>query len=411
LKHPKTAYILLWYPKPSETFIFHEVTRLKEMGLPLTVFTLYGRLTRDLAPAMHRASNDVERLGIPFLKRAPTGVSYWRKRSRPIVKRLFRTIPFRRWCDLETAGENLWAFVCGFHLARRFEEERIEHIHAPWANGPATAAWVASQLTGIPFSFAAHAGDIFPPDGALEEKIGACRFVRTENAANVPHLNRHAGEDAHKIFVIYNGIPTERPASARVAMKPPVRIVALGRHVPKKGFDVLIRSCKILEEWSVEFHLTLGGAGPCERKLKDLASRLCLEGRVSFPGFVPHHRVPELLCSGDLFVMPSVIDPSGDRDGVPTVILEALLHRLPVVASDVSGIGEVIRDGTTGLLASQKDPLALASTMVKMMADKQTAMEMAERGRAAVMEKFDVERNCRAILELLDTHGRPGAHR
>jgi glycosyltransferase involved in cell wall biosynthesis len=408
LKHPKTAYILRWFPEPSETFIFHEVTRLEEMGLPLKVFSLYGKWKKDLAPAMLKSPTRVERLGIPFLMQAPHGVRYWRERSRPVVKRLFRTIPFRRWCDLETAGENLWAFVCGFHLARRFEEERIEHIHAPWANGPATAAWVASELTGIPFSFAAHAGDIFPPDGALEEKIRACRFVRTENAANVPHLNRHAGENAHKIFVIYNGIPTDRPASAQVAMKPPIRIVALGRHVPKKGFDVLLRSCKILEERSIDFHLTLGGAGPCERKLKKLTNHLGLDGRVSFPGFVPHHRVPALLCSGDLFVMPSVIDPSGDRDGVPTVIMEALLHRLPVVATNVSGIGEIIRDGATGLLAPPKDPLALASAMAKMMADKETAIAMAERGRAAVMEKCDVEKNCRAILELLDTYGRPG---
>ena len=407
MKHPKTAYVLLWFPKPSETFIFHEVTRLKDMGLPLEVFALYGELRRDLSPGMSAASRGVERLGIPFLKRAPAAVSYWRKRSPRVVARLFRTVPFRRWCDLETAGENLWAFLCGFHLARRFREEQIEHIHAPWANGPATAAWVASRLTGIPFSFAAHAGDIYPPDGALEEKIRDSRFVRTENAANVPHLNRYAGADARKIFVIYNGIPTQRASSARVLMEPPVRILALGRHVPKKGFDVLLRACKALDERSIDFRVTVGGAGPCERQLKKLANQLGLGGRAAFPGFIPHHRVPDFLCSGDLFVMPSVIDSSGDRDGVPTVILEALLHRLPVVASDVSGIGEIIQDGRTGLLVPQKDPLALASALAGIIAGKEMAMEMAERGRAAVLEKFDVEKNCRAILDLLDTHSKP----
>jgi colanic acid/amylovoran biosynthesis glycosyltransferase len=408
LKHPKTAYVLLWFPKPSETFIFHEVMQLKEMGLPLKVFALYDELKRDLSPGMSMASHGVERLGIPFLQGAPAAVSYWRKHSPRTVARLFRTVPFRRWCDLETAGENLWAFLCGFHLARRFREEQIEHIHAPWANGPATAAWVASQLTGVPFSFAAHAGDIYPPDGALEDKIRESRFVRTENAANVPHLNRYAGSDAHKIFVIYNGIPTRITSCARVLMEPPVRIRALGRQVPKKGFDVLLRGCKVLEERSIDFHLTVGGSGPCEGQLKKLVSCLDLGGRVAFPGFIPHHRVPDFLCSGDLFVMPSVIDPSGDRDGVPTVILEALLHGLPVVASDVSGIGEIIQDGRTGLLVPQKDPFALASAMARMIADKETAMEMAARGRVAIIEKFDVEKNCQAILELLDMHGQAG---
>lgn len=357
---------------------------------------------------MIQGSTTVERLGIPFLRQAPAALNYWRKHQQQKVRRLFRTIPFRRWGDPETAGENLWAFVCGFHLARRFEKEQIEHIHAPWANGPATAAWVASKLTGIPFSFTAHAGDIFPPDGALEDKIRESSFVRTVNAANISHLNRYAGRDLRKIHLIHIGIPTESPSLARVAMKPPFRILALGRHVPKKGFDTLIRSCRILEDWGLEFHLTLGGAGPSTRGLKRLTDHLHLRGRVSFPGFISHHLVPRFLCSGDLFVMPSIIDSNGDRDGIPTVILEALLHRLPVVASDVSGIGEIIDDGSTGFLVPQKDPLALACTMVKMIARKDMALEMAERGRMAILERFDIEKNCRAVLQLFQRSPRTG---
>jgi colanic acid/amylovoran biosynthesis glycosyltransferase len=402
--HPKLAYILRWFPEPSETFIYHEVTRLQEMDVPLKVFMTYGKVKKDLSPEMARASQQVEKQGIPFLLRAPGAVTYWRKRNHTEVFRLFRTIPFRRWCDIETAGENLWAFLCGFHLARRFAEEGIEHIHAPWANGPATAAWVASQLTGIPFSFTAHAGDIFPPDGALAEKIEACCFLRTENAANIAHLHRYSGRHAHKIHVIHNGIPTDRPAHAPVMMKPPYRILALGRHVPKKGFDTLLRSCAILKERGIDFHLAMGGSGPCERDLKKLSNILGLGLRVSFPGFIPHHLVPEFLCSGDIFVMPSLIDASGDRDGVPTVIMEALFHGLPVVASDVSGIGEIIQDGNTGVLIPQKDPLALASALDKMIGDREAALSMAGRGRSAVLERFDVGKSCREILHLFNAH-------
>ncbi len=188
MKGPKVAYVLHWFPEPSETFIFNEVRYLHAGGLPLRVFTLYGRLKRNLSPEMDSVAVPVERLGIRFAPRIPQALGLWRSRNPDTWKALFHTVPLRRWSDLETAGENLWAFFCGFELARRCVEENITHIHAPWANGPATAAWVASRLSGIPFSFAAHATDIYPPDGALAEKISASSFVRTENRANVQSL-------------------------------------------------------------------------------------------------------------------------------------------------------------------------------------------------------------------------------
>lgn len=404
---PKVAYILLWFPKPSETFIFHEVSQLGKMGLPLKVYSLYGELKRDLSTGMTAASGAVERVGMKSMAGLPLDVLYWWKRAPGVVKSLFATVPVRKWCDLEAAGENLWAFLCGFRLGRMAERDRIQHLHAPWANGPATAAWVASRLTGIPFSFAAHAGDIFPPDGALQDKIRECAFVRTENRANVSHLEKYADGIGEKIHVVYNGIPVRHAVSSPPSFGPPLRMLALGRFVPKKGFDVLIRSCKILSDSGLDFRLTVGGSGRERKELDRLVRMSGLEGRVDFPGFVLHQRVPDFLRSGDVFVMPSVIDASGDRDGIPTVILEALLHRLPVVASSVSGIGEIIRDGETGLLVPPGDATAVARAVLRVAANRRQALEMAEKGRLAVLEDFDVERNCRTILGLLLEHVKP----
>ncbi len=180
--------MLLWFPKPSETFVFREVVNLWRIGLPLKVFTLYGNLTKWLTPEMLKIAPRIERMGAKAVKDMPADLMYWKRREPDVVNWLMRTIPFRRWRSLEVAAENLWAFFAGFHLARRFEEEGVELIHAPWANGPATAAWVASKLTGIPFSFSARAVDIYPPDGALEEKIRDCAFVRTNTLTNVGYL-------------------------------------------------------------------------------------------------------------------------------------------------------------------------------------------------------------------------------
>lgn len=403
LSLPKIAYILLWFPKPSETFIFREVVNLRKMGLPIKVFALYGELKKHLSLEMLGVSKKVERLGIPFLKHAPRDLIYWWKRKPETVSWLFRTIPVRKWRSLEVGGENIWSFFCGFSLARRFEEESIEHIHAPWANGPATAAWVASKLTGIPFSFSGGSSDIYPPDGALTEKIRDSLFVRTNNMANIGYLEDFANGNGSKLHFIYNGIPLEPHAEAPVPMTPPYQLLALGRFDRIKAFDVLIQACKILKDSGLSFHLTLAGDGPRKILFKHLTRKLGLNELVSFPGFIPHDRVSELFSSADVFVMSSAVHSTGERDGIPNVIVEALIHRVPVVATDVCGIPEVIQDGVTGFLVPEKDPSALANAIIEMVANRESALEMADRGRSQVLRQFDPERNHAKILNLYQT--------
>jgi len=397
---PKTAYILLWFPQPSETFIFKEVLSLWKMGAAVKVFTLYGERKHNLSPEMRSVSGRVERLGAWFIKDAPVDLRYWWKRNRDLTADLMKKVPFRRWNGFEKGGENLWSFLCAFRLARRFEEEGIEHIHAPWANGPATAAWISSRLTGIPFSFTARAWDIYPPDGALKEKARDAMFIRSETRTNISYLSEFTGVESSKIHLTYNGVPLSVQENAPVLMKPPYRLLALGRFVGKKGYDFLLRACRILKDSGMDFHLTLAGAGPRQAQLKYLTWKLGLEDRVSFPGFVAHDKVPDLFRGADLFLMPSVVHSSGDRDGIPTVIMEALLHRIPVIATDVSGIGELIEDSVTGLLIPEKQPLAIAQAVQRMTQDRPGALEMAQRGRSRVLEQFNPDINHKRVFDL-----------
>ena len=396
----RTAYVLLWFPKPSETFIFKEVVNLHRLGLPIKVFTLYGELKGNLSPEMRSCPVPIERLGIPSFPRLLAGVNHWLRRDRRLTLRLFREVPLRRWNGFEKGGESLWAFLCAFFLARRFDEEGIEHIHAPWACGPATAAWAASRLTGIPFSFTGRAHDIYPPDGAIREKIRDAVLVRLETRANQAHLAEYSPGDAAKLRVTYNGVPLEHAETSPAPMTPPYRLLAIGRLVPTKGFDVLIRACGILARSGFDFHLSLVGDGSRMPWLKHLVRRLGLKERVSFPGFVPYDRVTGYFQSADIFVMPSVVDSTGNRDGLPTVILEALLHRLPVIATEVSGIPEIIQEGVTGLLVRPRDVRGLADSIRRMTGDRARALWMAEQGRKKVREEFDPARNHSALLEI-----------
>lgn len=396
----KIAYVLLWFPLASETFIFREVANLWKKGVPLQVFTLYGEKTKNLSPEMIAVSDKVERLGIPYLKSAPTDLAYWYKRNPKMTSQLLKTVPVRRWNGLEKGGENIWSFFAAFSLARRFEEADVRHIHAPWANGPATAAWIASRLTGIPFSFTARAWDIYPPDGALKEKIRDALFVRSETKANIKYLVEYSGADPGKFHLTYNGVPLTSHSQAPVQMKPPYNLLAIGRFVGKKGYDFLLQACRILKDSGVDFKLTLAGSGPRELQLKLSAKKLGLESHVHFPGFVSYDKIPELFRSADIFLMPSVIHKSGDRDGIPTVIMEALMHRVPVIATDVSGIGELIENENTGLLIQEKSASQIADAVLKMINDRKAALKLAESGRTRVQERFNPEVNHERVLQL-----------
>lgn len=396
----RVAYILLWFPKPSETFIFREVLKLWELGLPVKVFALYGEVRKELSPEMAEISGKVERLGIPYLAEVPSEVAYWlRKKPRETV-RLFREVLFRRWSCLEVAGESIWAFFGGLRLARRFLEQGIEHIHADWANGPATAAWVASWLTGIPFSFTGRAGDIFPQDGALREKIRDCAFVRTDVKNNVDYLAGFANGQTDKIRLIYASFTLRDFKQAPVEMQPPYQLLALGRFVRTKGYDVLLHAARIMKDSGLPFHVTIAGSGPRGPSLKLLSRQLELDDCVSFPGFVTHDRVSELFATSDVFIMPSVVHKSGDRDGIPNVLVEAFVHGIPVVATDVSGIKEIVINEETGLLIPERDPEAIALAIRTMIGDRERALAMAERGKALVLKQFDPEENGRQLFHL-----------
>lgn len=403
---PKTAYVLLWFPEPTETFIFHEVLGVQALGLPTHVFTLYGEIKRHLSVSMQSLPDQVERLGPRYALTAFAEVYAWWKRDAARTKHVLRTVPWRRWKGWEKCGENLWAFFCGFKLARRFVEESIEHIHAPWAGGPATAAWVASNLTGIPFSFTARAWDIWPPDGGLVDKIRDAAFVRCNTRSNLYYLHQLAGlpltsDDSSKIRLIYNGISLATPSLAAALMRPPYRFLALGRFIGKKGYEYLLQACRLLKDQGLDFRLTLAGDGPRALKLKSLAEALELDGLVDFPGFIPHERVSELFQTSDIFFMPSVVDITGDRDGIPNVILEALVHRVPVIATDVSGIGEVVENRVTGLLTPQRDPEAIARAVHEMLANREHAMTMAAEGREKVLRQFDPPTNYSRIRDTI----------
>ncbi len=401
----QTAYILLWFPNPTETFIFREVDNLQRLGMPLRVYTLYGPWKKNLSSEMDKAPVEVRRLGSRSVFRILADIGHWYSRNPALVRHLFRTAWLRRWRGIEKTAENIWAFLCGFHLARRVEADGIEHIHAPWANGPATAAWVASKLTDVPFTFTARAWDIYPPDALISDKIRDASFVRSETAANIRHLTAFADGHTSKFRLTYNGVPFQPRQVAAVKMQAPYKLLSVGRLVRKKGFDQLLHAVRMLADQGLDIQLTIAGSGPLGRKLEALARQLNISDQVKFPGFISYDKVGDLFLDADIFVMPCVIAPSGDRDGIPTVIMEALMHRLPVITTSVSGIPELIENEVTGFLVPDRDPQALSLAIQSCISNRDFALQLAEQGRERVRERFNPEKNHKKIFHLYSSIG------
>ena len=395
------AYVLLWFPLSSETFIFREIVQLTALGLPVRVYTMYGKALKGCSQEMRDFPGPVRRMGATAFFRIWAAFFRALRREPGKVWRLLREGCFRRMRNLESLGENLWCFMAGFLLAEQCRTDGISLIHSSWANGPATAAWVASRLTRIPFAFTGRAGDIYPQDGLLREKARDALFIRTNNQANVGWLQSFCPpRQRDKVRLVYNSLTFTERTECALPMRPPYRLLAVGRFARTKGFPELLTAMARLRREQVPVRLTLVGDGGWRRKLTALRRRLRLTGCVDMPGFLPHDRLREFMQNHDMLVVPSVVHSNGDRDGIPNVIMEALSHRMPVVATDVCGISEVIRDGETGLLVPQRDPRALAQAVRRMLEDREQALRMAEAGRALVEQMFDRDTNITALRDL-----------
>lgn len=398
----RVAYVMLWFPLSSETFVFREVENLRKLGVDARAFTMYGRASKGLAREMAEYKGPVSRMGIRAI--APICAAFARacKKNPGLVWRLMRKGLLRKMRNLEAQAENAWCFFAGFLLAERCQKDGVNLIHSAWANGPATAAWVASQISGIPFAFTGRAGDIYPQDGILPEKIADALFARANNAANVGWLRKFCppGQEG-KVKLVYNSLTLpEQRQHPPAKPSQPARILAVGRFARTKGFPELLTAIARLKRENFPVVLTLIGDGRWRSKLVAMRGRLRLNDCVIMPGFIPNDQIAERMRQSDLLVVPSVVHANGDRDGIPNVIMEACSLGLPVVATDVCGIPEIIKNGATGYLVGQRDPATLASAIREALERPDRMAAYAAQARALVKNTFDPEANTAALRDL-----------
>ena len=404
----RIACVLLWYPLFTQPFIFREIQELKK-ELPCEIHTLYGKNLAHCSEEMRQKASEVFTNGIAALARVvATLFSHLLFHPKETVQ-IFRSFLGYKWPNFEIFGENLWALSMGFLLARRFEEDKIDVVYAPWPRGTTTCARVIFHLTGIPFVTTVRGDNLCPMDPDLPDKLNDCAIIRANNLADQKRIEAIV---KGKTRLVYNGLTLPSRALPQHILsyspeKRPLALMALGRFDVTKGFDILLQTLFLLRK-KISVTLTLAGGGgvkmglgKLEGELRRLTHELGLDDIVTYPGLISHTDLPRIFSEHDIFVAPCVIDKEGRRDGIPNTVIEAMSMALPVVTSDIHALPEVCVHKKTGLTCPQKDPQALCDALFWLSAHREEAAKMGEAAREHVKNLFDPQKNAQKLGRLL----------
>lgn len=428
------AYIMGTFPTITETFIHGEIQALCVQGVELHVFALRQPMgaarhsqEADSGATIHYAPallcRRLWQANLRMLRAVP------RRYLRILGGLLARTVVNPIHC-IKTLG----IFPIAVAFAEAVAERGIGHIHAHWANYPATVAYIISRLLNVPFSFTAHAYDASLVRAMMKEKVREAEFIVTCTRLNRRFLTTLVPESTAKILVNHHGIflDTFLPNGKRILQQQhEYYILSCGSLYPRKGFPDLIEACRLLRDRGWKFRCEIVGEGPLRRQLERLIKTHRLEDIVTLRGAVFHKEIVDYYRQADLFVLPCITDylrweelftepvlllevglaaPFRPiTDGIPNVLVEAMAMGIPVVSTRAGAVPELIRDGRTGTLVPERDPVALASAIDNLLKHPDWRQGLAREARETVQHYFDRSKNIRELLTMfaarLQTNG------
>lgn len=411
----RVGYVLKRFPRASETFIAQEILELERQGVEVVVFSL----RTDENQPRHRWLSEIR---APVLRFEPTSFSRAWKRlqqraarrpdGRPGVHRaLLEAFDHPQRSGRRYLNEALW-------VTEQVEVLELDHLHAHFANHPAFVAMLSHFLGGVSYSFTAHAKDIFsagPPAPLWRRQVRPASFVVTVTDANRNYLQGILGRQlSRKVRRLYNGVDVDR-----IRMRPRpladsrLQLLFVGRLIEKKGADVLIDALELLRRQRLPITAVLVGDGDRAPALRQRVADCRLDGMVRFTGAAPHETVLDWMRDSDLMVLPCRVAADGDRDALPTVLLEAMAAGLACISTPVNGVPEIVEHGKTGLLVPENDPRALAEAIAELWSDPHRRLTLGIAGRARVEQRFALAKNVSVLrVWLSEVAGRrPGRER
>jgi colanic acid/amylovoran biosynthesis glycosyltransferase len=407
---PRVAYVMSRFPKLTETFVLGEIVAVRALGLRVSIYPILRErqavVQPEAVPLMAQAHY------LPFLSRAILRANLRALRRSP--RRYLGTLAAVARGTFGSANYffgGLTIFPKVVRMAELMQAEGIEHVHCHFSNHPALAGFVIHRLTGIPYSFTAHGSDLHRDRHMLCPKVREAAFVVAISDYNRRLIEAECGpRAAGHVRVIHTGIDVG-------AFKPAVRtpdgalaILCIGTLHEVKGQAFLIDACRRLRDSGVPFVCRLVGEGPDREALARRIRDAGLGDMVHLMGPRTREEIRGLLAQSDVLVAPSVPTADGRREGIPVVLMEAMGCGLPVVASRISGIPELVSDGESGFLVPPRDAAGIAEALGRLHADPGLRSALGAAGRQTVEQRFDMATNAgevvSAIRDAIDARAR-----
>ena len=395
----RVAVIVKGYPRLSETFVAQELLGLQKRGLDFEIWSLRHPTDKAEHP-VHRAITAPRRYLPEYLHREPLRV----------LKGIFGQATKRGFWRAARVWLGDLARARDFNRIRRFGQaavlaselpENIGFLYAHFLHTPASVTRYAAMMRGMGWGASAHAKDIWTTaEWEKREKLADAAFCVTCTGSGAAHL-QELSPDGADTALVYHGLDLSLVPEAQSAPKPQstFTILSVGRLVEKKGYDLLLSALSGLPD-GLDWRFVHIGGGDLKKTLHEQAEQLGIAPRIDWLGAQPREAVFDAMRSADLFVLPSRIVESGDRDGLPNVLMEAASQKLPVLSTDVSAIPEFVEDGVSGRLIPPDDTRALQAAIEAMITDPNGRREMAERLHARLLSDFGSDAGIDAV------HGR-----
>jgi glycosyltransferase involved in cell wall biosynthesis len=398
----KIAYVMSRFPHLPETFILREMGEMERQGWDIALYPLI-----EQKQAVVHA--DAERW-IPKARYLPFfswGVVAANGRSLRHSPQRYLTL-WGRVVRENIGSPNfliraLALLPKAVYAAQEMERDGIDHIHAHYATHPALVAWIIHQLTGISYSITVHAHDIFVRTDMLGSKLRDATFIAAISEYNRNHIATLVGDWVRaKTQIVHCGIvPAHYPTQASPRQPDePLEIIAIGSLQPYKGHKYLIEACAQLRRQKIPFRCRIIGGGEEQIGLQRRIHDASLGNHVQLLGARTQEEVATLLASAHCYVQPSIVTPSGKMEGIPVALMEALASGLPVIATDLSGVPELVRPDETGYLVPPADSTALAEALTAVYHHPDHAQTLAATGRQLVLDQFELSANVRQLAHL-----------
>lgn len=386
---PRIGYVLKVYPRTSQTFVLTEILAHERAGLQMDIFSLRRTDDSRFHAALAKVQSPVFQIARASSK-ATLVLNELREHGEHLPQ---------LWDVIQNSSANAEDLLQAARLSRSILDRGIVHLHAHFGTVATVVARLASKITGVSYSFTAHAKDIFHEiveEDVLRKKLADAAGVITVSQFNVAFLKDKYADAAARVKLIYNGLDLDEFRFEPEGDRPPL-VLAVGRMVEKKGFSYLLESCALLRARGVRFRCEIVGGGVLESALQAQIQKLGLGDCVKLCGPMSQCDVKQKIRQARLLAAPCLHAEDNDRDGLPTILLEAMALGTPCISTPVTGIPEVLKHEETGLMVAERDEVALADACERLLSDQDLCGVLTQNGRRLIEENFDIDKNTAKI--------------